>query len=92
MSMYHAVSHEDEKVRDMEAKWKRVMGTVVCLHITVFLGLVPHIYSYCFLSQCVNTACFGEIYSPGPFRWNYLGSVDVSVWNSNVLSSLQNVE
>ena len=63
--MYHAENHEDVELRDMEAKWKRVMGTGVCLHITDFLGLVPHPYSYCSLWQCVNTACFGDLYSPG---------------------------
>ena len=47
VSVCHAENHEDVEVRDMEAKWKRVMGTVVCLHITDFLGLVPHPYSYC---------------------------------------------
>ena len=92
ISMYHEENHEDMQVRDMEAKWKRVMGTGVCLHITDFLGAVPHTYRYCSLWQCVNTACFGETYSPGPLRWSYLGSVHVWVWNSNVLSSLQNVE
>ena len=92
ISMYHPVSHEEEEVRDMEAKWKRVMGTVVCLHITVFLGLVPHLYSYGSLWHCVNTACFSELYSPGPLGWPYLCSVQVWVWNSNVLSSLQNGE
>ena len=44
VSVCHAENHEDVEVRDMEAKWKRVMGTVVCLHITDFLGLVPHRY------------------------------------------------
>ena len=66
--MYLAENQEGEEVRDMEAKLKRVMGTGVCLHITDFLGLVPHTYRYCSLLQCVNTACFGEIYSPGPWR------------------------
>ena len=42
--MCHAENQEDVEVRDKEAKWKRVMGTVVCLHITDFLGLVPHRY------------------------------------------------
>ena len=92
ISMYHEENHEDVQLIDMEAKWKRVMGTAVYLHIKDFLGLMPHTYRYCCLWQCVNTACLGEIYSPGPLRWNYLGSVHVSVWNSNVLSSLQNVE
>ena len=49
ISMYHAEDHEDVEVRDMEAKFKRVLGTGVCLHITDFLGLVPHTYSYCSL-------------------------------------------
>lgn len=44
--MYHAENHEDVEARVTEAKWKRVMGTGVCLYITDFLGLVPHPYSY----------------------------------------------
>ena len=85
--LYHAENHEDVE----EAKWKRVIGTVVCLHITDFLGLVHHPYSYCSLWQCVNTACFSELYSPGPLGWPYLCSLQVWVWNSNVLISLQNI-
>ena len=38
VSMYHAENHEDVEARDMEAKWKRVMGTVVFLHNYRFLG------------------------------------------------------
>ena len=92
VSMYHAENHEDVEAIDTEAKWKRLMGTVVCLHITDFLGLVPHPYSYSSLSQCVSTAYFCELYSPGPLRWHYLCSVQVWGWNSNVLSSFQNVQ
>ena len=43
--MYHAEDNEDVEVSYIKAKWKRMMGTVVCLHITDFLGLVPHQYS-----------------------------------------------
>ena len=44
--MYPAENDEDMEVRGMEAIFKRVMGTGVCLHITDFLDLVPHTYSY----------------------------------------------
>ena len=47
--MYHEENHEDVQLIDMEAKWKRVMGTAVYLHIKDFLGLMPHTYRYCCL-------------------------------------------
>ena len=91
ISMYHSEDHEDVEARNREAKWENVMVTGVCLHITDFLGFVPHPYHYCSLWQCVNTACFSELYFPGPLGWPYFCSVQVWVWNSNVLNSIRNI-
>ena len=49
VSMYHAEDHEDVDTTNREAKWKSVMQTGVCLHITDFLGFVLYPYRYCSL-------------------------------------------
>ena len=48
-------------------------------------------YRYCSLWQCVNTACLGELDSPGTLVWCYLCSLQFCVWSSNDLNSLQKV-
>ena len=48
-------------------------------------------YRYCSLWQCVNTACLGELESPGTLVWWCLCSVQFWVWSSNDLNALQKV-
>ena len=52
--IYLARSHQDVEAREMEATWKRVMGTRLCLHIKDFLYVLPYTYTLTMYEQCLS--------------------------------------